>query len=59
MRISTRLLLLFIVIAFVFGAFFYLFYYIKREELRVYNESDLAQRKITNDAIMDQSGNAQ
>jgi len=59
MRISTRLLLLFIVIAFVFGAFFYLFYYIKREELRVYNESDLSQRKITIDAIMDQSGNAQ
>ncbi len=59
MRISTRLLLLFIVIAFVFGAFFYLFYYIKREELRVYNESDLAQRKTTIDAIMEQSGNAQ
>lgn len=52
MRIATRLLLLFIVIAIVFGAFFYMFYHIKHEELRLYREADLEQRRHTIDAII-------
>jgi len=51
MRISQRLLILFIVIAFAFGAFFYLFYSIKQEEMRVYRESDVSQRRNTIDAL--------
>lgn len=51
MRITSRLLILFIVIAIVFGAFFYMFYHIKHEEMRVYQEADLNQRKITIDTI--------
>lgn len=53
MRISQRLLILFILIAFAFGAFFYLFFHIKQEELRVFAESDLSQRRTTIDAIFD------
>ncbi len=45
MRISQRLLVLFLVIATGFGGFFYLFFHIKREEMRIYGESDLSQRK--------------
>lgn len=45
MRISQRLLALFLVIATGFGGFFYLFFHIKREEMRLYGESDLSQRK--------------
>lgn len=52
MRLSTRLLILFIVIALVFGAFFYMFYYIKQEEMRLYRESDLSQRKETIEAVL-------
>lgn len=51
MRITHRLLVLFIVIAFAFGAFFYLFYSIKQEEMRVYRESDVSQRRNTIDAL--------
>ncbi|MDD5317003.1 MAG: hypothetical protein PHX33_08315, partial [Candidatus Cloacimonetes bacterium] len=53
MRISSRLLILFVVIAIVFVAFFYLFYHIKREEMRLYQESDHNQRKYTLDTILD------
>ncbi|MDD2506328.1 MAG: ATP-binding protein [Candidatus Cloacimonetes bacterium] len=53
MRISSRLLLLFIVIAIVFTAFFYLFYHIKREEMRLYTESDHIQRSHTIETILD------
>jgi PAS domain S-box-containing protein len=59
MRISTRLLLLFIVIAFAFGAFFYLFYHIKQEELRLYIEGDLYQRRLTIDAFFQMKADAQ
>ena len=59
MRISTRLLILFIVIAFAFGAFFYLFYHIKQEELRLYSEGDLFQRRLTIDAFFQMKGGAQ
>ena len=59
MRISSRLLLLFIVIAVVFGAFFYMFYHIKNEEMRVYREADLAQRRITIDSILQLKYDAQ
>lgn len=52
MRIASRLLLLFIVIAIVFGAFFYMFYHIKHEEMRLYREADLEQRRHTIDAII-------
>ncbi|MDD4814236.1 MAG: ATP-binding protein [Candidatus Cloacimonetes bacterium] len=52
MRISSRLLILFVVIAIVFVAFFYLFYHIKREEMRLYQESDHNQRKYTLDTIL-------
>lgn len=58
MRISQRLLLLFILIAFAFGAFFYLFFHIKQEELRVFAESDLNQRRTTIDAIFELKANA-
>lgn len=58
MRISQRLLILFILIAFAFGAFFYLFYHIKQEELRVFAESDLNQRRTTIDAIFELKANA-
>lgn len=51
MRISQRLLILFVVIAIGFGGFFYLFFHIKREEMRVYLESDLSQRRATIDTI--------
>lgn len=59
MRISSRLLLLFIVIAVVFGAFFYLFYHIKHEEMRVYREADLSQRRVTIDSILQIKNEAQ
>lgn len=59
MRISSRLLLLFIVIAVVFGAFFYMFYHIKHEEMRVYREADLAQRRITIDSVLQIKNEAQ
>lgn len=51
MRISQRLLILFMVIAIGFGGFFYLFFHIKSEEMRVYLESDLSQRRATIDTI--------
>lgn len=51
MRISQRLLILFVVIAIGFGGFFYLFFHIKREETRLYQESDLNQRRSTIDTI--------
>ncbi|MCB5270058.1 MAG: ATP-binding protein [Candidatus Cloacimonadaceae bacterium] len=57
MRISQRLLILFILIAFAFGAFFYLFFHIKQEELRVFAESDLQQRRTTIDAIFELKAN--
>jgi PAS domain S-box-containing protein len=58
MRISQRLLILFIVIVLGFGGFFYLFFHIKREETRVYLESDLSQRRSTIDTIFKlQAGN--
>ncbi|MCB5251483.1 MAG: response regulator [Candidatus Cloacimonadaceae bacterium] len=59
MRISSRLLLLFIVIAVVFGAFFYMFYYIKHEEMRLYREADLSQRRVTIDGILQIKSEAQ
>lgn len=59
MSISTRLLILFIVIAFAFGAFFYLFYHIKQEELRLYSEGDVFQRRLTIDAIFQMQADAQ
>lgn len=59
MRIATRLLILFIVIAFAFGAFFYMFYHIKKEELRLYSEGDLYQRKLTIDSIFQMKYDAQ
>lgn len=52
MRISQRLLILFIVISFAFAAFLFLFYNIKQEEMRVYKEGDLQQRKLTIDTIL-------
>ncbi|MCB5271651.1 MAG: response regulator [Candidatus Cloacimonetes bacterium] len=52
MRVSSRLLILFIVIAIVFGGFFYMFYHIKHEEMRLYQEADLVQRKITIESII-------
>ena len=51
MRISQRLLILFIAIALGFGGFFYLFFHIKKEEMRVYGESDQTQRRSTIDTI--------
>jgi len=51
MRISQRLLILFLVIALGFGGFFYLFFHIKREEMRIYSESDLSQRKSSIDTV--------
>jgi len=59
MRIASRLLLLFIVIAIVFGAFFYLFYHIKHEEMRLYREADLDQRRQTIDAVLKIKSEAQ
>ncbi len=59
MRISSRLLILFIVIAVVFGAFFYMFYHIKHEEMRVYREADLTQRRVTIDGILQIKSEAQ
>lgn len=53
MRISQRLLILFILIAFAFAAFFYLFFHIKQEELRIFAESDLNQRRTAIDAIFE------
>jgi PAS domain S-box-containing protein len=50
-RINQRLLILFIVIAIGFSGFFYLFFHIKREETRLYLESDLGQRRSTIDTI--------
>lgn len=52
MRISSRLVILFLVIAIVFGAFFFMFYYIKQEEMRLYKESDRIQRKETIEAVL-------
>ncbi len=52
MRISSRLLLLFIVITIVFGAFFYMFYHFKHEEMRLYNEADRDQRRHTINAVI-------
>lgn len=58
MRISQRLLILFIVITLGFGGFFYLFFHIKKEETRVYLESDISQRRSTIDTIFQlKSGN--
>lgn len=59
MRVSSRLLLLFIVIAIVFGAFFYLFYHIKMEEMRVYSESDIQQRRANIEAVLQMNTSAQ
>lgn len=59
MRVSSRLLLLFIVIAIVFGAFFYLFYHIKMEEMRVYSESDMHQRRANIEAVLQMKTSAQ
>ncbi len=59
MRLSSRLLILFIVIALVFGGFFYMFYYIKQEEMRLYRESDLVQRKETIEAVLRSNESAQ
>ncbi len=52
MKISQRLLLLFIVIAIVFGAFFYLFNYIKQEEMKVYIEYDNNQQRLALNALI-------
>lgn len=52
MKISQRLLLLFIVIALVFGAFFYLFNYIKHKELKVYIEYDNNQQRLALNALI-------
>ena len=52
MKISQRLLLLFIVIAIVFGAFFYLFNYIKQEEMKVYVEYDNNQQRLALNALI-------
>lgn len=51
MRISQRLLIFFLVLAIGFGGFFYLFFHIKREEMRIYGESDLSQRKSSIDTV--------
>jgi hypothetical protein len=51
-KISQRLLLLFIVIAIVFGAFFYLFNYIKQEEMKVYIEYDNNQQRLALNALI-------
>lgn len=59
MSISTRLLILFIVIAFAFSAFFYLFYHIKQEEMRLYGEGDLYQRRLTIDTFFQIKADAQ
>lgn len=59
MRISTRLLILFIGIALVFGAFFYMFYHIKQEEMRVYQEGDTLQRREGINAVLRANESAQ
>ena len=51
MRISQRLIILFVVITIGFGGFSYLFFHIKREESRLYLESDTSQRRSTIDTI--------
>lgn len=51
MRISQRLLILFVLIVIGFGGFFYLFFHIKREESRLYLDSDNSQRRSTIDTI--------
>mgnify|MGYP000988694705 CR=1 FL=1 len=59
MRISQRLLVLFIVIAFAFGAFFYLFFHIKQQEMKLYGESDTIQRRYAIDTIFQLKRNNQ
>lgn len=51
MRINQRLLVLFIVIAIGFGGFFYLFFHIKQQEMSIYADSDLSQRRMAIDTI--------
>ena len=54
MRINQRLLALFVVISVGFGGFFYLFFHIKQQEMRIYADSDQSQRRSTIDTIFQQ-----
>ncbi len=51
MRITSRLLILFIAVSFAFLAYFYLFVHYKNTETSVYLDYDQVQRKQTIDAI--------
>lgn len=53
MRITTRLLILFIAIAIAFAGYFYLFIHIRNTESQVFQESDLFQRRQTLDAMFE------
>jgi len=53
MRITTRLLILFIAITIAFGGYFYLFIHIRNVESQVVQESDLFQRRQTLDAVFE------
>ena len=53
MRITTRLLILFIAITIAFGGYFYLFIHIKNTESDVFQESDLFQRRQTLEAVFE------
>ena len=53
MRITTRLLILFIAITIAFAGYFYLFIHIKNTESRIFQESDLFARKQTIDAVIE------
>jgi len=59
MRINQRLLALFVVIAVGFGGFFYLFFHIKQQEMRIYADSDQSQRRSTIDTIFQQKKDTQ
>ncbi|HOH46348.1 MAG TPA: CHASE4 domain-containing protein, partial [Candidatus Cloacimonadota bacterium] len=52
MRITSRLLILFIAVSFAFLAYFYLFVHFKNTEAQVYLDYDQIQRKQTIDAII-------
>lgn len=53
MRITSRLLLLFVLITLSFAGYFYLFIHIKNTESRIFQESDLYGRKQTIDSMFE------